>query len=217
MSYIPHEEIPLDTIRCNDILLLVGLGAGTEVLKFFLKYASQYRSNVEIQLRKELFALRKETVSKRQLGPSAFVETSKLERLILSKEKEVADFETSRTNKETKTKKLLQRIGWITNIFVFLYYYGLPLLSIHGMKLVQMDSQYQSNVLVDDTLQLESSKAAAFFTTVFFPLSYMGMKLSTIGIDSSIKASSIGALVIYWSSKSFFGNLLACLQALTIT
>ena len=48
------------------------------------------KSSTERTLEQQLVQLNFETAQKRRLGPSAFVETSKLERQVLSKEKELA-------------------------------------------------------------------------------------------------------------------------------
>ena len=87
---IPHQAIPLLEIRPFDIWFLLALGAIVEVLSRGLSYMTKSKSSTERTLEQQLVQLNFETAQKRRLGPSAFVETSKLERQVLSKEKELA-------------------------------------------------------------------------------------------------------------------------------
>uniref|UniRef100_A0A7S2W1A2 Uncharacterized protein n=1 Tax=Eucampia antarctica TaxID=49252 RepID=A0A7S2W1A2_9STRA len=213
MSFMPHTEIPVDIIRSNDILLLLAMGGAMEITTRGLSYLSKSRSSAEISHRKDLYHLRNETAMKQRLGPSAFVETSKLERQVLVKEKELTQLEEARNKRRLLMKNLLKKFGWLMNIAIFIFYYGLPVLTINGMRVVELAGEVVST---QDPEILESSKAAWFFKTVFFPLSFIGMKLSTFGVDTKIRGSSIGALVVYWSAKAFCGKMYECLEALII-
>jgi hypothetical protein len=206
---IPHSEIPILSIRPTDILILLLFGALTEVLHRIVAHRTKRQSAAEKALREQLRIVRYQTNKKRALGPSAFVETSKLERIVLNKEKELKTIEEKRAQNVKSMEKTMKYIMALLNLFVFVMYYGIPMLEIDGLKASELG--LSGNLQSDDHAQ----HAATFWKGVMFPLSYVGigMKISRIGLVN--KASSVGALIVYWSSQALVGKVYECLEALS--
>ena len=91
-------------------------------------------------MRAELHDLRYETAKKRSLGPSAFVETAKLERQVLAREKELAAMETGRSDKVAKMEAIIKKASTAIQVLIFLVYWGIPILSIDGSRIASSAS-----------------------------------------------------------------------------
>ena len=206
---IPHSVIPLSSIRPSDILLLLTLGSITELIHRLITRKMKTQSSGERALREQLRLFRYQTNKKRALGPSAFVETSKLERIVLAKEKELNGYEEKRAKSNKKVEKVMKYVMNGLSLLVFFLYYGIPLLEIDGLKASELGL---SNGLQSDD---HAEHAAVFWKGVMFPLSSVGigMKISRIGLVN--KASSIGALTVYWSAQVMIGKVYECLEALS--
>lgn len=167
----------------------------------------------EQKLRIKLKTLRLETAHKRQLGPSAFVETSKLERQLLSLEKELHQIDEARSAIIKRQEKIAKKFSNIANLLIFLLYYGVPLFTINGFQLALL-SENQYSVDKVNAMGFENTLAASFFKRLLFPLSSIGVgiKISRLGLPQ--KASSIGALVVYWCGQTFMAKLLTSLEAI---
>jgi hypothetical protein len=206
---IPHSTIPISTIRPTDILLLLALGTITEILKRILLRSTKSRTASEKELLEQLRVLRYQTKKKRAQGACAFVETSKLERIVLAKERELEKLVVVRSAKITKVEKLLKYVMLGLNIFVFLIYYGIPLIAIDGFKATELG--LTGHIVQSDDHALH---AAALWKGIMFPLSAVGvaLKLSKIGMVN--KASCVEALLVYWSAQAMAGQVYECVEAL---
>ena len=89
MAIIPHPTLFLSHIRVNDIWFLLAAGAVWELFCRLMVLRVRIKPDWLIEKEAALAVLRVETDTKRKLGPSAFVETSKLERQVLVQEKEL--------------------------------------------------------------------------------------------------------------------------------
>lgn len=88
---LPHPQVILSQIRINDVWLLLFIGAAYELLcRSYILFAIKIKSNAVLQKEYNLQQLTNKTNQLRKLGPSSFVETSKLERQVLSLEKELS-------------------------------------------------------------------------------------------------------------------------------
>jgi hypothetical protein len=97
MGIIPHPPIFLSHIRVNDVWLLLAVGTLYEVgCRLFLLLTTRMKPKSLRRKEAELAVLQIETDHKRKLGPSAFVETSKLERQVLARELELQKIYASR-------------------------------------------------------------------------------------------------------------------------
>jgi len=206
---IPHSPIPIASIRPNDILFLLAIGGVMETLT----RSSRGRSPAEKKSIKKLNALRYEVARLKTLGPSTFVETSKLERKVLLQEKELVKIEEEREKKKTVTTKRTKIIKMILNIFIFALYYGVPLLAIDRIRVVEMKDNTPGMDFDED---LEMAIAGSYWKGVLFPLGYIGfgMKLARFGLKE--KASSVSALAVYWSAQVFVRNIHDCVESLSL-
>jgi hypothetical protein len=214
---IPHSAIPISAIRPNDILLLLFLGGITELLRRAILRSVKLPSSKSFQQRYKLTQLRLETNEMKKLGPSAFVETSKLERKVLSLEKTLKEEDEMRKKKVESVEKILKRVSFVINVAIFLVYYGIPLLTIDGLRIPLVNPNLVAGLKGGGGIQdgLDVAHATAFMKGIMFPMSYvgMGMKLSKLGLGE-IKHCSTGALVVFWSSQVMVGKLVDCYEAL---
>ena len=212
---IPHSNVPIEAIRPNDILLLLFLGFVAEILRRAILRQVKLPSTQSIERRRKLTQLRYETNEMKKLGPSAFVETSKLERKVLSLEKSLKDEEEFRKKNVESVEKVLKRISFILNVAIFLAYYGIPLLTIDGFRVPLVNPELVKGLNDESGGGMDVVHATAFMKGIMFPLSYvgMGMKISKLGLGE-IKHCSTGALVIYWSAQAMAGSLIDCYEAL---
>ena len=161
-------------------------------------------SSAERSLKNRLYKLRIETNLARSKGPSAFVETSKLERKVLALEKELAELSDARKGKETVTQGRIKRVQQVMNLVLFLIYYGIPVMVLDGLAL----SLNHPNLVPDrgDEDGMESQCASAFYRAILFPISYIGigMRIAKMGCTAG---GSIGALIVYWSAQVTVGKI----------
>jgi hypothetical protein len=88
---LPHPQIILSQIRINDVWLLLFIGGAYELLcRLYILFAIKLKSTTLLQKEYTLQEMTAKTNQLRKLGPSSFVETSKLERQVLALEKELS-------------------------------------------------------------------------------------------------------------------------------
>jgi hypothetical protein len=216
MGFIPHASIPIHTVRPNDILLLLLLGVATELLKRLILRSVKLRSSTEKNLSEHLIILRYETAQKRSLGPSAFVETSKLERRVLAMEKELSDLVATRKEKVIKMEKKLKYFSYAIGFSIFVLYYGIAIITVDGIKVANDHPHIVAGVeSTSEVDNVDALHAAAFLKGMLFPISYIGLplKISRLGLEN--KASSLGALAVFWSAQEFTGKIYECLEVLS--
>lgn len=168
----------------------------------------------------EIKQLRVLAAKKRALGPSAFVETSKLERVILKKNKYLQDCVDKREADLQILKLWKQRSNYVLHILVFIVYYGVPLAKLDGYAIMNNDN-------------IDASAAAAMFSSVddaaskylkglLFPLSYVGVgyrlaqwtMLSSTSLATSVAINgggSLSAFVVLWTAQVTSEQLFGCL------
>ena len=156
-------------------------------------------------MRAELHDLRYETAKMRSLGPSAFVETSKLERAVLAKEKTLAGIETDRSTKIADIETKLKTASRVIQMIIFLAYWGIPILSIDGSRL-------EPNGGTGEIATAEDA-ANACMRGVCFPFC-VWLKIAAMGVAE--QASSIGALVVFWSAQTTVRKFAECVEILTV-
>lgn len=170
-----------------------------------------------LQDRDSLIQLRIKTNQMRNIGSSAFVETSKLERKVLVLEKKLKDGDEARKKKVAILEKVLKRLNYAISFVIFLVYYGIPLLIIDGLRVPLVNPDLVAGLEVDGTAEdvVDLLHATVFFRGIMFPLSYIGigMRISKLGLGE-IKHCSTGALVVFWSAQVFAGKIMDCFEAL---
>eukprot|EP00542_Grammatophora_oceanica_P011859 CAMPEP_0194049804 /NCGR_PEP_ID=MMETSP0009_2-20130614/31087_1 /TAXON_ID=210454 /ORGANISM="Grammatophora oceanica, Strain CCMP 410" /LENGTH=215 /DNA_ID=CAMNT_0038696043 /DNA_START=81 /DNA_END=728 /DNA_ORIENTATION=- len=204
-----HPPIPLLEIRILDVWLLLGTGALYEFVTCLMTLLLKKRSSKEINLEATLVQVKFETAKKRKLGPSAFVETSKLERQILSTEKQLEQLKAKRFASANQLTKIVSRLQLLLWLGTFIFYFSLPVLKIDGVQVAAMQDKLEE-LSLDDPDQA----ASGFLQGFFFPLSFIGIgfKVAKLGVGKA----AIGALVVLWSGQVFVKKIMDGVEALLV-
>mmetsp|Transcript_8139 Transcript_8139/g.22086 ORF Transcript_8139/g.22086 Transcript_8139/m.22086 type:complete len:214 (-) Transcript_8139:349-990(-) len=207
MGLIPHPEIPVDELRTTDMMILLFVGAAWELIRRLVVWSVQIRSSTLKNQERKLYALQYETTLKRKLGPSAFVETSKLERQVLAAEKELETIYADRKRKIALVQRIVRNANYAVTGLVFFVYYGIAIMRLDGSRL---PSSSKVVVSEDEAYGLVSTWNKAFM----FPISIIGvgMKLSKWGLVNP--QASTGALVVFWSSQVTVKKIMEGVEAL---
>ena len=209
-AIIPHPTLPLGSIRPMDIYLLLGLGAIFELLgRIIILFATKKTSTI-LQKEKELRVLTKKVYQKRQLGPSAFVETSKLERQLLTLEKSLSDMKEKRKSNVVTIEKYIKHLSTITTFCIFLMYYSIPIIEFDGYEIAS-----RNGAIVNDVTEANVA-AVSFAQSFLFPIGYVGIgvKISRWGLNNP--KASIGALMVFWSSQVLVRQLMDGIDVLIL-
>mmetsp|Transcript_5289 Transcript_5289/g.11507 ORF Transcript_5289/g.11507 Transcript_5289/m.11507 type:complete len:203 (-) Transcript_5289:238-846(-) len=197
--------LPLSVLRASDIVVLLAVGAAYEAVARAIVHKIRVRSPKELAMRAELHDLRYETAKKRSLGPSAFVETSKLERAVLAKEKTLTAIETDRNVKIASIEDVSKKASKVLQLIVFLVYWGIPVLSIDGSRVEATGG--------DDHIVTAEDAANSCMRGICFPFC-VWLKIAAMGVAE--QASSIGALVVFWSAQTTVRKFAECVEILTV-
>jgi hypothetical protein len=206
MGFIPHPPLYLSQVRPVDMLLLLTIGAVWEVGCRVYMLSVKQKSSSLIAKEDRLEYLTADADAKRKMGPSHFVETSKLERQVLALEQELEKLTVSNTKNVVKMEKYLLRYGNMgLAFFIFVMYYGIPVLTIQALE----------DRFVTQDLESTPDPTGSFLKALLFPVSYVGIgtKISKWGIDPEVATSSIGALVVMWSAQVTTGKLMDAVDA----
>ena len=202
MSLIPHRPIYLTMIRTTDIWLLLAIGALYELVCRVFLLRTKMKPTDLLQKEAKLQVLQAETDAKRKLGPSAFVETSKLERQVLALQKEVDELREARKGKSEKLEKTLLKSGNIRlSLLVWFLYYSVPILLMDDLEVEGVMGDYVP--------------AKTFCKNLFFPISFsgLGFRVAKFGLAEADAAHGLGALIAMWSSQTLVGMLFDAVDA----
>jgi hypothetical protein len=205
-TLIPHPPIVWEQIRVHDIWILLVLGAAAELVFRLIVLQSKRKPSELIKREDYYYKLEHDVKKKQALGPSAFVETSKLERQLLALDKELQEVYSQRKSKTGQLEKYCLKYGRnVVAFIVFLVYYGVPLVTFSGGG--------------QELLELDSKIPATFHKAVLFPLSIVGFgfKLSKWGMAEEVKATSIGALVVLWAGQVTMGQIMDGVDSLLLS
>ena len=197
MTLIPHPPIYLTEIRPLDIWILLGIGFGWEILSRLVVLSCKMKPKSLLLKEDRLQILQRETKRMRDMGPSKFVETSKLERQVLAKEREIEGVRSARKKLEERMETIFRRyISMILTVGVFVLYYGVPILTMEESSGIE-----QGGIG-------EYTTPGPSFSTIFFPIGNLGigMRIARWGLPDP--SNSIGALVVLWSGQVFAGKLM---------
>jgi hypothetical protein len=206
MGFIPHPPLYLSQVRPVDMALLLTIGAVWEVACRVYLLSVKQKSSSLIAKEDRLEFLQHDADLKRKMGPSHFVETSKLERQVLQLEQELELLTVSNAKNVVKMEKYLLRYGNMLLAFIlFVLYYGIPVLTIQALE----------DRFVTQDLETTPDPTGSFLKALLFPVSYVGIgtKISKWGIDPEVATSSIGALVVMWSAQVTTGKLMDAVDA----
>ena len=198
-------QTPLSVLRASDLVVLLAVGAIYELATRLVVHQMRLRSPKEQNMRAELHDLRYETAKKRSLGPSAFVETSKLERQVLAREKELASMESGQSERIVKVEAIIKKASMAVQLVIFLVYWGIPILSIDGTRIA-------SSASVGHIVSAEDA-ANACMRGICFPYC-VWLKVAAMGVAE--QASSIGALVVFWSSQTTVKKFVSVFEVLSV-
>lgn len=211
---IPHPILPLSGIRITDIQLLLLVGAIWELLVRCVMLLIK-RKPKSIRAREgKLMALEKQIIKSRALGPQAFVETSKLERQQLAEQKALAASSEQRKGRVEQFGKLTRNMDVALCVLIVVLFYGIPLMEFTGDKLVlsSMDAA-PTRILTQEQAE---EKAIEAFRAFMFPITYLGfgVRISRWGLLKP--QSSMGALIVFWSSQTLVSKLMDGVDALLV-
>ena len=198
-------SIPLLEIRTLDIAVLLLVGFVWEAATRIILATVCAKSQAEQLADADLLQLQYVTAQKRRLGPPAFVETSKLERQVLAKEKALEEMVTIRNTRTTRIQKFVKNANLALYAFVFVLYYNLSVLSIDGTRVVAKDE------IVRTPLE-ETELATSFMQGLLFPISFfgIGMRIARFGLPTP----GFGALLVLWSSQVTVARIVDGLELL---
>lgn len=191
-SLLPHPPLILSEVRPVDIGLLVAAGMLWELVSRGILWTLRKKSASLIRKEVAYEVHMQKTDTMRKQGPSAFVETSKLERVGLTMEKELTNIKEERKAALERMEKILGRFGNMgLAAIIFVLYYGAPVLTMQvaGDDFDTTDSQQQS------------------LKSMLFPLTYwgVGMRIARWGLEDA--QNSMGALVVFWSGQVLVSKL----------
>jgi len=206
-SFIPFPSIPYKIVHTGDIILLLSIGFIYEFVIRMYQHRNTRRSSHERKWNIHLATLRYEAAKKRALGPSAFVETAKLERAVLAADKELAKLVEDRATRKTRVGKVIKKCNIASNILIIMLYWGVAMVVIDGSRLDDGSEIYNGDEVISD-----HERASTFWKGFLFPLSYNGMayKIAQYGIDNDMKPSCLGALAVVWAARVTCGEVFDC-------
>jgi hypothetical protein len=208
MSFIPYPDIPYKIIHMADIVLILTLGFLYELAMPIWRHRNERWTPQECKSKIHLATLRHEVLRKHALGPSTFVETSKLERAILAAKKELTKLEEEREARKAGVAKSIWKCNVATNAAIIAAYWGVVMVVIDGSHLyrAEYESSYGDKVITD------AERASTFWKGFLFLLSYnrMAYKIAQLGIDSSLRPSCLGALAVFWAARVTCGEVVDC-------
>lgn len=210
MGLVPHPEIPLGSLRPTDMFVLLIVGALWELL---------FVRGVLVTLKKKPTSIRKREVNLKQLerqviksrgkGPQAFVETSKLERQHLAEVKALATLAEERELNVTKWQAMCKSINYALYAIIFVVYFGIPMLELSAHRVAPVGAEV---LTLDQATELATKSMQGFL----FPLSYFGLALRISKLGLANPKSSIGALMVFWSSQTTISKIMDGVEALLL-
>ena len=196
MALLPHPPLFLAEIRVTDIWFLLAVGAGWELFARLILLSLKKPQHP--QKEQQLQVLQAQCNAKRKLGPSAFVETSKLERQVLRLEQELEGAKEVQAKGVQQTERYLLRYGNLMVAFlVFVLWYGVPVVRVE-------------EVLLGDN--------KSYLKNLLFPLSSVGVgvRIARWGLPVETAMNSLGALLVVWSAQVTVGKLMDAVDAYVV-
>jgi len=209
-NLVPHPPIYLAEIRPTDVWILLAVGALWEAVSRLALLMVKRKPYALLRKQGQLVAYQKETNLKRNMGPSHFVETSKLERKVLALEKELQEIYAQRQQQAQRMEQTYVKYGnYAVILLVWIIYYNVPLVTIEGLE----GSSNNNEILGEDFTSADS-----YLKVILFPISVVGfgIRLSKWALPKEVAHCSIGALIVMWSSQVVMGRLMDAVEALVL-
>jgi hypothetical protein len=203
---IPHGEIVLTQIRINDLWLLLLAGAALELVCRLVLLNLKRKPASLVEKRRSVQSLTKQADRMRKMGPSHFVETSKLERQLLSAERELAEATALRKTKCERIEKFVKkRLTYAAFAVVYVAYYSVPIVTLDALAIPNTVGEFVS--------------ADTYLKCLLFPVSTIGIgnKMSRWGIAKAVQASSLSSLMVFWSAQTTMGMIMDAVDAYVLS
>jgi hypothetical protein len=205
--HIPHPPIPLGEIRPTDIWLLLAVGVLWEFIFRMTVVICKRKPASLLQEEAEFQQLQLETAKKRRLGVSAFVETSKMERQVLAKEKKLQYSYEKRQERLVWVQRVGGQASWVVSGILLILYLGVPVITLNPNLIQAKDLS---------NLRPGPEVAAAYTQAMLFPISYFGfgIRVAKFGLSN---ASAIPALLVMWSAQETVSKIMDGVEALMLS
>ena len=175
-------------INASDILLILVVACAFETIVQAYSLKISRKSEREKEIATSLLSLKYQCAESKKLGPESFVETSKLERGILSCEKQLQDIQSEKESQLGKIKGLSSRISYVLYAIIAAMYWKVPMLLLHDMG--------------------KDGNASGYLRKYFFPLQFgISSRIANIGQPSG----SVGPLFVFWAGQAFTSEVFTCL------
>ena len=184
----------LAEVNSSDICLLLIVSCLFEATVQIMSFHKIRKSESEKEASKSLLSLKYQCAQSKIQGPEAFVETSKLERSILSREKELQEFQTNRTKELAKIKHVSSRLSYVLYAVVAALYWGVPMILLNDVKV--------------------PGDASSYLKTYFFPM-FLGIAGKTATVGQPV--GGLGPLLVVWAGQisvsEFAGSIINILES----
>ena len=124
----------LAEVHSSDIALLLLVSCLFELTFQAITFKITLKSEQEKELSRFLLNLKYQCAESKLRGPVAFVETSKLERSILAREKEISENNSSRDLQLQKVKLVSSRLNYVLYAIVAAFYWGVPMIILNDVE-----------------------------------------------------------------------------------
>ncbi len=192
-----------------DMLVLLVAGAAWEVILRAILWKHKNKPTSTKVREIKLKELERRVRKSRDLGPSAFVETSKLERQQLAEEKALATLAEERQADLASWKKLSRNLNIGVCTIIFFAFYGIPLLEFMPDFVTPRAGEL---LTTEEAVKIAESSMQAFL----FPLSLIGVAIKASKWGLPNPKSSVGALLVFWSAQTTMGKIIDGIEALMI-
>ena len=177
----------LAEINASDIGLLLIVTCLFELTIQALNFRIGRKSDEEKELLKSLLTLKFQCAESKRLGPAAFVETSKLERSILAREKEISELNSSKETQLAKMKMVTTRLNYVFYVTVTALYWGIPMLLLNDVE--------------------KQGDASSYLKTYFFPMLF-GISGRVANFGQPV--GSIAPLFVVWAGQVTISEISGC-------
>jgi hypothetical protein len=148
--------------------------------------------------KRQLRYLKLETNKLRAQGQPTFVETSKMERKLLAKEKEVEKIQSNYEVKLARFKRLRKRVTYILYALVLVSYYQSPVLRVGSSSSLGSEGGHEGD--------------HNYLKGMLFPLSAIGIgnKIAHFGCGKG----GLSAMMVFWSGEVITDKVMECILTL---
>jgi hypothetical protein len=200
MGLLGYDFISLRFVNVLDIALLLALSIVHTFILHALEFFGCTRPYKEeyAHEKRQLRYLKLETNKLRAQGQPTFVETSKMERKLLAKEKEVEKIQSNYEVKLARFKRLRKRVTYILYALVLVSYYQSPVLRVGSSSSLGSEGGHEGD--------------HNYLKGMLFPLSAIGIgnKIAHFGCGKG----GLSAMMVFWSGEVITDKVMECILTL---